>query len=119
MSNLFDKYGGFATVSHIVRAFYKEINASKALKPYFGGVNMETLISHQTKLLSQILGGPSTYSGRELGQAHAFLNVTESAFIEVADILQEVLEDSGVEDEDVVTIMGIIGSFKSQIVAPV
>lgn len=119
MSSLFDKYGGFSTVSHIVRAFYKEISASQALKPYFEGVNMEVLISHQTKLLSQILGGPSTYSGRELGQAHAFLNVTESAFTEVAEILQEVLEDNGVEDEDVATIMGIIESVKSQIVAPV
>jgi len=76
MSNLFDKYGGFATVSQIVRAFYKEISVSQALTPYFEGVNMERLIAHQTQLISQILGGPATYTGRELGNAHSFLKIT-------------------------------------------
>lgn len=118
MENLFNKYGGFATVSKIVRAFYKEIGASATLKPYFEGINIDGLIDHQTKFLSQVLGGPATYTGRQLGAAHASLNITEEAFTEVAEILQDVLEDHGVEDEDVSAIMGIVGSVKPQIVKP-
>lgn len=116
MLSLFDKYGGFSTVSLIVRSFYKEVLASQALKPYFEGINIEGLISHQTKLFSQILGGPASYNGRELAAAHAHLKISESAFNEVAEILQEALEDHGVESDDVVTIMNIIGGVKSQIV---
>lgn len=116
MSNLFDKYGGFSTVSQIVRSFYKEIGASPTLKPYFEGVDLESLIDHQTKFLSQVLGGPAQYTGRELGQSHARLNITEAAFNEVANILQEVLEDHDVEDADVNSIMAIVGSVKGQIV---
>ncbi len=116
MSSLFDKYGGFSTVSQIVRSFYKEIGASQTLKPYFEGVDLEALITHQTKFLSQVLGGPAQYTGRELGQSHAKLNITEDAFSEVAEILQDVLEDHDVEDADVASIMAIVGGVKGQIV---
>ena len=47
--SLFEKYGGFATVSTIVRQFYKDVLTSPNLKSYFEDVNMEVLIDHQTK----------------------------------------------------------------------
>ena len=42
--SLFEKYGGFATVSTIVRQFYKDVVASPNLEGYFENVNMESLI---------------------------------------------------------------------------
>lgn len=116
MNSIFDKYGGFATISKIVRDFYKEIGNSAALKPYFEGANLERLIDHQTKFMSQVLGGPAQYDGRELAAAHARLKISEAAFAEVASILQEVLEDHNMEDDDVAKVMAIVGSVKDQIV---
>jgi hemoglobin len=116
MTNFFEKYGGFAAVSQIVRDFYKGVMASPRLKPYFHATNVDYLIEHQTKFLSQILGGPAEYNGRALLLAHANMGITEEAFTEVAEILQDVLEDNGIEDEDLSTIMGIVGSVKDQIV---
>ena len=116
MTNLFEKYGGFASVSQIVRDFYKGVMASPRLKPYFHATNVDYLIEHQPKFLSQILGGPAHYNGRSLLLAHANLGITEAAFTEVAAILQDVLEDNGIEDEDLSAIMGIVGSVKDQIV---
>ena len=44
MSTLFEKYGGFSTVSSIVRSFYKDLLAHEELSRYFQGIDMATLI---------------------------------------------------------------------------
>ena len=115
-TNLFEKYGGFATVSTIVRQFYKDILLSPNLKGYFEGVDMENLIDHQTKFISHVLGGPAEYTGRTLAVSHQGLKITSDDFDEVAEILQETLEDAGMSDDDVETVMGIVGSVKNDIV---
>lgn len=116
MQTLFEKYGGIATISSIVRQFYKEVQASPTLQPYFRHVNMERLIDHQTLFISTLLGGPVQYSGSDMRIAHAQHHISLPAFAEVADILQGVLEDAGVEPEDVATVMGVIARFEKDIV---
>ena len=117
MQSLFDKYGGFATVSKIVREFYSGVLRSPTLQPYFEGANIERIIDHQTKFIAHVLGGPAEYTGRELGATHQFLRITDSAFDEVAEILQDTLEDAGMEAEDVTTVMNIVEGTRGSIVA--
>ena len=99
-----------------MRAFYREVINSDLLSPYFQGVDLEALIEHQTKFISHALGGPAQYTGRSLKAAHQNLQISGEAFAEVAEILQECLEDAGMSDEDVATVMGIVGSTRGDIV---
>jgi hemoglobin len=77
---------------------------------------MERIIDHQTKFIAHVLGGPAEYSGRELAVAHSSLKITGSAFDEVAEILQETLEDAGMEAEDVNKVMGIVAGARGSVV---
>ena len=115
--NLYEKYGGFETVSKLVEAFYEDVLDSDLLKDYFKGTPMTKLIGHQTDFLCKVLGGPDNYDGRSLVAAHKGLNITPEAFAEVARILQETLEDGGVEDEDVATILGVVGGTAHDIIS--
>ena len=115
--SLYEKYGGASTVESLVKTFYCKVLASPSLSPYFGGVDTEGLKRHQTRFLSQVLGGPQNYSGRTLASAHRCLNVSEAAFDEVAVLLKQTLEEGGVEAADIATIMGIVASTKDDIVA--
>lgn len=81
--SLFDKLGGFAAVSKVVGEFYDELEQNPVTAPYFTGMNMEKLIDHQVKFLSQALGGPQQYSGMAMNAAHKNLAITEDAFNEV------------------------------------
>jgi hemoglobin len=116
MTTLYDKYGGFTTVNKLVQLFYKKVGESEDLAPYFKGVDIQVLMDHQTKFFSEILGGPVKYTGPQLKQTHARLGITEAAFSEVAELLQETLEDMSVEEDDIAIIMGIVGGVKSDIV---
>lgn len=116
MSSLFEKYGGFATINVIVRDFYREVLQSQNIKNYFVNSNMESLIDHQIKFISHLLGGPANYEGKSLAKAHKDLDISMKDFIEVAGILQEVLEDNGMEEEDVSQVMAIVASVQSNVV---
>ena len=75
-------------------------------------------MDHQTKFFSEILGGPVKYTGNELKVVHATMAITPDAFAEVADLLEEALEDMDVEEEDIATIMEIVGGVRSDIISP-
>lgn len=113
---LFEKYGGFGAVNGIVRNFYRDVLAAPSLNTYFHEIDMETLIDHQTKFLSHVMGGPANYEGRTLKQAHKQLSITTQSFNEVAEILEEALEDAGIEKQDIEAVMGIVASTIKDIV---
>jgi len=116
MTTLFEKYGGFETIKNIVINFYREILSRDSLAPYFVNVNLDKLIDHQTRFLSHLLGGPSTYQGKTLESAHLGLHISGAAFDEVASVLCLVLEDAGVSEEDLKTILGVVSDARSAIV---
>jgi hemoglobin len=114
---LFEKYGGFAAVSRIVHDFYDRIRESKSLARYFEHVEMSHLIRHQIAFLCKVMGGPDNYEGRALEKAHARLDISPEAFAEVAQLLQESVQDAGVEPADVATIMGVVAAARPLIVS--
>lgn len=115
-SSLFEQYGGFAKISRIVGAFYDKVMESDELAPYFKHTDMRRQIDHQTKFVASLMGGPASYSDQELKRIHERLNIDDSAFGEICVLLQETLEDFEVEDNDIDTIVGAMGSKKPFIV---
>ncbi|MFK5947502.1 MAG: group 1 truncated hemoglobin [Methylococcales bacterium] len=114
--NLYDKYGGFETVSKIVHGLYEKITASEVLQPYFDNVDIQKLMNHQTKFFSSIMGGPVQYDATQLTEVHQNLHITEEAFIEFSELLEEVLEDFDVLQQDIDTLLAIVVAVKLQIV---
>lgn len=116
-TTMFERYGGFASVSKLVMAFYDKVLDSEILEPYFAGTDMRRLVDHQTKFISSLMGGPASYTDQKLREVHAHLGIDQAAFDEMAYLLRETLEDAGMADEDVASIIGEITKRKSLIVS--
>jgi len=86
------------------------------LKPYFEDMDTQGLIDHQTKFFCDIMGGPVAFEGRTLAEIHANMNISNGAFGEAAELLEETFEDFGIENEDIETLMTIVSDVKEQIV---
>lgn len=112
---LFDKYGGFATLSKLVEIFYQKVMDSDNLAPYFHGVGMTALMDHQTNFIAKALGGPDRYEGRDLAEVHKPFNISAEDFNEVAELLEEALEEMEVGPDDIKGIMALIAGLKDQI----
>ena len=98
---IFERYGGFSSVSQIVMSFYDKMLDSPVTSPYFAGRDMKRLIDHQTKFIASLLGGPASYSNEHLERVHAQLGISEAAFLESVALLKETLEEHDFQDSDV------------------
>ncbi len=113
---LYERYGGFSAVHHIVMRFYDYALDSDILADYFEDVDMRRLIDHQTKFVASLMGGPASYTDDMLRQLHANLAITGAAFNEMATLFQKTLEESGMAEEDVEIVIRQITERKPLIV---
>jgi hemoglobin len=113
---IFERYGGFATVSRVVAHFYDQVLDSPLLSPFFVGVDTKLLIDHQTKFVASMMGGPASYSNEHLGRVHRHLGIDDTAFDEMSDVFRETLEDFELDESDIAEVIGEIQSRRAFIV---
>lgn len=113
---IFERYGGFSKVSKMVMSFYEKMIDSPVTSPFFANTDMKRLIDHQTKFIASMMGGPASYTNDHLERVHANLGITEEAFLEAVDILEETLEDFDMADEDIEQVKDEVFSRKNFIV---
>lgn len=113
---IFDRYGGFKNISKIVISFYEKITSSPITQRYFENINMKRLIDHQTKFVASMMGGPASYTNEHLERVHANLGITEEAFYEAVDLLNDTLEDHDFDDPDIDAVKQEVLSRKNHIV---
>ena len=114
--SLFEKYGGFKTVSKIVMDFYEMALDSDQIGDYFENIDMGRLIDHQTKFVSSLLGGPASFSDDRLRQVHLSLGISHPDFDEMVSLLCEALADHGMEPADVATVRSAVEAKRAIIV---
>ena len=100
-SSMFERYGGFGSVSKIVMSFYDKALDSDVIGDFFEDVEMPTLIDHQTKFIAMAMGGPASYTNEMLRQVHAGMEIDMTAFNEAVSLLEQTLEEFDLAREDI------------------
>ncbi len=116
-ASMFDRYGGFASVSKIVMAFYEKVLDSEVIGDYFEDVELPALIDHQTKFIASVMGGPASYTNEVLQRVHAHLEIDTTAFQEMVTLLRETLEEFELEPQDIDTVIQDIKGRSSYIIS--
>lgn len=112
----YDRVGGRPAITAVVEQFYARVLADDELAPYFDDADVAAVKRHQVLLLSQVLGGPSEYDGRELGEAHRGLGITSEHYDKVVGYLVAVLTEAGADDELIAAAGGVVAGVKDDIV---
>ena len=102
--SIFERSGGFASVSRIVMSFYERVLDSPIMSPYFVNTDMKLLIDHQTKFIAFLMGGPASFSDEHLEKIHRRLGIDRRTFDEMVSLLTETLEDFDFNDEDIAAV---------------
>lgn len=113
--SLYDKYGGYDTVEKIVVSFYDKVKSDDRIKDFFQETDFDKQIKHQTAFISEALGGPKVYKGLDMRKAHAKFNLNEEHFNAVGENLKLTLEEFGVDNSDIDTIMNTVVSLKDDV----
>lgn len=115
---LYEKYGGFGSISKVVMDFYDRLLDSDDVGPFFDNVDMKKLIDHQTKFVASLLGGPADFAEERLEQAHKHLNIGGDDFDAMKRLLDETLADHGFEEADRAAVLAEIEARRGVIVKP-
>jgi len=110
--------GGGPAIAAVVDRFYALVLGDDRLRGFFDGVEMVRLKRHQVALVSQVMGGPVGYAGRDLRAAHEGMSISREEFAAVADHLVTSLTEAGVERAIIDRVVTTIAGTEPDIVEP-
>ncbi|WP_170324730.1 group I truncated hemoglobin [Ruegeria arenilitoris] len=114
---IYERYGGFKTISRIVMTFYEMALESDQIGGHFEDIDMPRLIDHQTKFVSSLVGGPASFSDERIEAVHRHLNISHADFDEMAELFGEALAMHGMEESHIKIALNAIESKRAIIVA--
>ena len=114
-ATLFEEIGGEGAVDAAVDLFYKKVLADDRISHFFDTVDMENQLVKQKAFLTMAFGGPNSYTGKDMREAHKHMNLTEEHFGAVAENLVGTLNDLGVPKEKVDQVVTIALSVKDDV----
>jgi len=113
--SVYEAIGGEAAVDAAVDIFYRKVLADDRITEFFDTVDMEEQHIKQKAFLTMAFGGPNSYTGKDMREAHAHMNLTEEHFTAVAESLIATLEELNVPQEHIDSIIAIAVSVKADV----
>ena len=113
--SVYEKIGGEAAVNAAVDIFYRKVLMDDRISEFFDTVDMESQHAKQKAFLTMAFGGPNSYSGKDMREAHKHMNLTEEHFNAVAENLVGTLEELKVPQEHIDEIVTIAVSVKDDV----
>ncbi|MFG1501188.1 group 1 truncated hemoglobin [Halobacteriovorax sp. XZX-3] len=102
MTKLFERIGGREAVNAAVDVFYNKVLADERIRHFFEGIDMAAQRRKQIMFLTYAFGGPNTYDGKGMREAHEALvaqGLNDEHFNAVVENLGATLQELGVADE--------------------
>ncbi|WP_291510646.1 group 1 truncated hemoglobin [Acidithiobacillus sp.] len=94
--NYIAEFGGVEGVKALIDTFVSKVAADPHINIYFAKTNIPHLKYELTQQVCEIVGGPCTYTGQNMTQAHQGLQVTTAAFNYLAQDMIDAMDERGI-----------------------
>lgn len=121
-ASLYERLGGLAPISVVVSDFLDalipdpRLNRNPAIDAARKRVPAPYLKYQVTAFVCMATGGPCDYTGREMRESHAHLNITAQEWDRMVTIFKEVLASHDVPERETRELLELIGTTKDAIV---
>lgn len=93
---MFQAFGGMPGLTHIVDDFVATVLVDPRIKDFFAKADIPRLKTQLVAQFCQLIGGPCTYTGADMAQAHRGMGVHDVHFNALAEDLQLAMDRAGV-----------------------
>lgn len=114
-TRIYDKIGQEIGIQRLVINLYDRVMGDTSLRPFFTGVDMDKLRSHQVSMY-QALFGLEAYDGLDLTIVHADLGIEAEHFDRLMQHVHATLESFGLSETDTAAVAGWLESQRVGIV---
>jgi hemoglobin len=121
MASLYERLGAKPAITAVVDEFVARVAADAKINRYFAAAaaNPQRLAAFKGKLVDQICaasGGPCTYTGKNMKDAHAGMGITGAEFDALVGDLVGALDKFKVPEREKGELLGALGPMKTDIV---
>ena len=113
---LYRELGGSPGITHVVDAFLPRINGDARINGLFLKVDHDDLRRLVIEQLCAATGGPCTYTGRSMEEAHSGLNLTNADFNAFVEDLIAAMNQLKVRKSSQQKLLALLAPMKPQIV---
>jgi hemoglobin len=118
MASLYDSLGGAAAVDAAVDIFYRKMLSDERVAPFFEAVDMDRQRAKQKAFLTMVMGGPNSYTGKDMRTGHAHLLKRGLADLHVDVVIEHLgatLKELGASDEQVGQVAALANSVRNDV----
>ena len=113
---LYDRLGGKSAITAVIDSFVVRVAADPRINKKFARSNIPRVKAMLVDQVCAGTGGPCTYTGRSMKEAHQNMAVTEGEFNALVEDLVATLNSFNVPKAEQDELLAILGSMKADIV---
>ncbi|MBI4851214.1 MAG: group 1 truncated hemoglobin [Acidobacteria bacterium] len=120
MSSIYEQIGGKPAVDMAVENFYRKVLTDERICHFFDDIDMEKQMAKQAGFLTMVLGGPNSYSGKDMRQGHQHLlskGLNDSHVDAVIELLAQTLRELNIPQEVVQQIANVAESTRNDVLS--
>jgi hemoglobin len=114
--SLYDRLGGKSAITAVVDTFVARVAADTRINKKFARSNIPRVKAMLVDQVCTQTGGPCTYSGRSMKEAHRNMRVTEGEFNALVEDLVAALNAFNVPKREQDELVAALGTMKADIV---
>jgi hemoglobin len=118
MTTLYEEIGGAPAVAAAVEVFYRKMLMDDRVSRFFDDTDMERQIAKQQGFLTMVLGGPNSYTGKDMREGHKHLvarGLNDSHVDIVIGHLGDTLGELGVGEAQIGEVARIANSVRDEV----
>jgi hemoglobin len=115
-TSLYDRLGGKTAIVAVVDDFVGNVAADARINGFFAHTNIPHLKSELVDQICAASGGPCTYTGRSMKEAHQGMGVSSADFDALVQDLEKTLDKFKVPAKEQGELLAVLGPMKSDIV---
>jgi hemoglobin len=113
---LYDRLGGKPAIAAVVDDFVGNVAGDARINQRFEGANTSRLKAMLVDQICEAAGGPCTYTGQSMADAHRGMSITDGDFTALVEDLVKTLDKFKVPAQEKTELLGALGGMKGQIV---
>ncbi|MDZ7744999.1 MAG: group 1 truncated hemoglobin [Halobacteriales archaeon] len=114
---LYDRLGGREGIADVVDDFYAQLVGDDELGEFFANADIKRLRETQTDFLCEAAGGPETYDGPSVREAHLHVPFTPDHIERAVELLYQSLDEHDVADDDADAVVAAVAAYQEELLA--
>jgi len=113
--SLYNRLGGKPAIAAVVDDFIANVAADGRISRRFESADIPRLKGLLVEQICEASGGPCTYTGRAMAEAHRGMNIADAEFDALVEDLVKSLDSFKVPAQEKSELLGALGGLKGQI----